>query len=149
MNGSGGSHGLPPVGTQVCLVGLKDPELNEQIGYIENYSRDGERVLVALEEGPKEIVKVKPHQIEVIEEAPPQIANGHRGGGGGGRPGLARGSSRNNNNFNGSSARNLNRMGSQRSFNMSNGGGMHRVASRDNMSHATDQSTELMETLRR
>ena len=147
MNGSGGSHGLPPVGTKVCLVGLKDPELNEQIGYIENYSRDGERILVALEEGPKEIVKVKPKQIEVIEEAPPQIANGRRGGGGG-RPGLPGGSSRNNN-FNGSSARNLNRMGSQRSFNMSNGGGMHRVASRDNMSHATDQSTELMETLRR
>ena len=147
MNGSGEIHGLPPVGTKVCLVGLKDPELNEQIGYIENYSRDGERILVALEEGPKEIVKVKRKQIEVIEEAPPQIANGRRGGGGG-RPGLAGGSSRNNN-FNGSSARNLNRMGSQRSFNISNGGGMHRVASRDNMSHATDQSTELMETLRR
>lgn len=128
-------NGLPPIGTQVCLVGLKDPELNEQIGYIESYSRDGERILVALEDGPREIVKVKPKQIEVIEEAPPQISNGR--GGGGGRPGLARGSSsRNNNNFNGSSARNLNRS-------------MRRDSFRDNMSHATDQSTELMETLRR
>ena len=129
---------LPPVGSKVCLVGLRNQSLNECEGYIENYSRDGDRVIVALIEGPQDIVKVKPKQIEVIEEGPPQMGNDRRGGGGG-RPGLTRGhSSRRNNGFNKSSSSNNNmrRVGNG-NFNASS------------QSLVPDDSQELMETLRR
>lgn len=153
MNGSSRSlrdRDLPPVGTKVILVGLKNPKLNEQIGYIENYSRDNERVIVALEEGgPQSIVKVKPKQIEVIDEGSSGYNNGRssnngRGndGGGGGRPGLNRGQSTKSRMMNGSS-RSMN--------NRSNGSGMRRTASANSFqtNGSTDPQGELMETLRR
>ena len=129
-------YDLPPVGSKVCLVGLRNQSLNECEGYIENYSRDGDRVIVALIEGPQDIVKVKPKQIEVIEEAPPQMGNDRRGGGG--RPGLTRGhSSRRNNGFNKSSSSNNMRRVGNGNFNASS------------QSLVPDDSQELMETLRR
>ena len=145
MNGSSRSlRDLPPVGTRVILVGLKNPNLNEQIGYIENYSRDYERVIVALEEGgPQSIVKVKPKQIEVIDEGSynnGRSSNG-RNSGGGGRPGLNRGQSTRSRMMNGSS-RSMN--------NRSNGSGMRRTASVNSFqTNGTDPREELMETLRR
>jgi len=146
MNGSSRSlRDLPPVGTRVILVGLKNPNLNEQIGYIENYSRDYERVIVALEEGgPQSIVKVKPKQIEVIDEG--SYNNGRsssngRNNGGGGRPGLNRGQSTRSRMMNGSS-RSMN--------NRSNGSGMRRTSSANSFqTNGTDPQAELMETLRR
>ena len=146
MNGSSRSlRDLPPVGTRVILVGLKNPNLNEQIGYIENYSRDYERVIVALEEGgPQSIVKVKPKQIEVIDEG--SYNNGRnssngRNNGGAGRPGLNRGQSTRSRMMNGSS-RSMN--------NRSNGSGMRRTSSVNSFqTNGTDPQEELMETLRR
>ena len=147
MNGSSRSlRDLPPVGTRVILVGLKNPNLNEQIGYIENYSRDYERVIVALEEGgPQSIVKVKPKQIEIIDEGSynngRSSSNGRGNGGGGGRPGLNRGQSTRSRMMNGSS-RSMN--------NRSNGSGMRRTASANSFqTNGTDPQEELMETLRR
>ena len=146
MNGSSRSlRDLPPVGTRVILVGLKNPNLNEKIGYIENYSRDYERVIVALEEGgPQSIVKVKPKQIEVIDEGSynngRSSSNGRGNSGGGGRPELNRGQSTRSRMMNGSS----------RSMNRSNGSGMRRTASVNSFqTNGTDPQAELMETLRR
>jgi len=147
MNGSSRSlRDLPPVGTRVILVGLKNPNLNEQIGYIENYSRDYERVIVALEEGgPESIVKVKPKQIEVIDEG--SYNNGRsssngRNNGGGGRPGLNRGQSTRDSRMMNGSSRSMN--------NRSNGSGMRRTASVNSFqTNGTDPQAELMETLRR
>ena len=145
MNGSSRSlRDLPPVGTRVILVGLKNPNLNEQIGYIENYSRDYERVIVALEDegAPQSIVKVKPKQIEIIDEGSYNNgrSNSRNNGGGGGRPGLNRGQSTRSRMMNGSS----------RSMNRSNGSGMRRTSSVNSFqTNGTDPQEELMETLRR
>mmetsp|Transcript_27170 Transcript_27170/g.49050 ORF Transcript_27170/g.49050 Transcript_27170/m.49050 type:complete len:527 (-) Transcript_27170:162-1742(-) len=68
MNRSSRSLGLPREGSKVRLIGLKNPDLNEKIGTITSYSRDGERVMVTLMEGSRGLVKVKPKQIEVLEE---------------------------------------------------------------------------------
>ena len=64
-----------PEGTEVRLVGLKNPDLIGKYGRIANYVRDGERVMVKLQEG--KMVKLKPKQIEAVDDG--------GGGGGGGR----------------------------------------------------------------
>jgi len=57
-------------GTRVRLVGLKNPALLGKLGKINNYSPDGGRVMVLMEES-KKVVKVKPKQVEALEQAPP------------------------------------------------------------------------------
>eukprot|EP00581_Thalassiosira_minuscula_P012352 CAMPEP_0183721112 /NCGR_PEP_ID=MMETSP0737-20130205/13512_1 /TAXON_ID=385413 /ORGANISM="Thalassiosira miniscula, Strain CCMP1093" /LENGTH=526 /DNA_ID=CAMNT_0025951083 /DNA_START=365 /DNA_END=1942 /DNA_ORIENTATION=- len=143
---------LPPEGSTVRLIGLKNPDLNQKVGCITSYSRDGERVMVSLNDGPQGIVKVKPKQIEVLQESS-----------GGGRPGLHRknsarqhhrSTSRGNNGYhNGGSERRFNQ--SVSNFSQSN----HRGSSLDNnfrddvsrasrVSRGTVGSGEVMETLR-
>ena len=56
-------------------MGLKNPDLIGKYGRIANYVRDGERVMVKLQEG--KMVKLKPKQIEAVDDG--------GGGGGGGR----------------------------------------------------------------
>eukprot|EP00571_Detonula_confervacea_P001777 CAMPEP_0172315280 /NCGR_PEP_ID=MMETSP1058-20130122/24739_1 /TAXON_ID=83371 /ORGANISM="Detonula confervacea, Strain CCMP 353" /LENGTH=518 /DNA_ID=CAMNT_0013029335 /DNA_START=85 /DNA_END=1638 /DNA_ORIENTATION=+ len=143
---------MPREGSKVRLIGLKNPGLNGKIGHINSYSPDGERVMISLIDGPQGLVKVKPKQIEVIDG--PQA--------GGGRPDLhKRNSSRSQHRssrdpLNGSSmreSRRVNGMRSSQQFNQSNSSGMGgrgRSADnfRDNASHASNVSTEIMETLR-
>ena len=64
-----------PEGTEVRLVGLKNPDLNGKYGRVAAYIRDGERVMVKLQDG--RVVKLKPKQIEEVEDG--------GGGGDGGR----------------------------------------------------------------
>ncbi|KAL7545700.1 hypothetical protein ACHAWF_009052, partial [Thalassiosira exigua] len=150
-----------PEGSKVRLVGLKNPDLNGQPGNVARYTPDGDRVMVALTDGPQKMVKVKPKQIELAEEQ-------SRGGGRGGRPGLQRNSStrsnrdrrrsRSRDGLNGSSQRgmNTNRPNHARSLRQSLGhnsqGSMRRIGStdqfRDNASHASNVSHEIMDTLR-
>lgn len=138
---------LPREGSKVRLIGLKNPDLNGKVGSITSYSRDGERVMISLRDGPQGLVKVKPKQMEVLEEA---TGNGH---GGRGRPDMHRQqSSRSTRDHSrdhySSSQRGLDRGGSQR------GGGMNRAGSansfRENASvgGASNVSQEVMETLR-
>ena len=72
---------LPPEGTRVRLVGLKNPSLNGKIGTINNYTRDGERVMISLDNGPG-VVKVKPKQLEELFDDDDYGDYGRRGGGG-------------------------------------------------------------------
>mmetsp|Transcript_29169 Transcript_29169/g.70374 ORF Transcript_29169/g.70374 Transcript_29169/m.70374 type:complete len:544 (+) Transcript_29169:258-1889(+) len=156
---------MPPrEGSKVRLIGLKNPDLNGKIGHVANYSRDGERVMISIIDGPQGLVKVKPKQIEVIEEP---------GGGGGGRPGMQRGHSsrrsvrrRSRDDFNDSRGKNSRGMSRERDYNGSRRNGsnsnglrsstMRRVGSegnfRDNASqaasHSTHASVEVLETLR-
>lgn len=93
---NGERYDLPPEGSRVRLVGLKNPALNGKVGTINNYTRDGERVMISLDDGPG-VVKVKPKQIEEMFEddfsgSSGRGRNGGRGGGGGGRGGGRRGS---------------------------------------------------------
>lgn len=152
-------------GSRVRLIGLKNPDLNSKFGTITSYTRDGERVMVNLDEG--RMVKVKPKQVEVVEDA----------GGGRGRPGMQRGDSirsgksgksgnpnrrrtrdRDQENFNGSRGSNMNRQ-TRRDNNNSNNSMGHGAASmgrqardsfQDNASMNSDDShhDEVMETLR-
>lgn len=159
MNGA-----MPREGSKVRLIGLKNPGLNGKLGTIASYSRDGERVMISLVDGPQGLVKVKPKQIEVIEEP-----GGGGGGGRGARPGLHRRQSSQRSNMRdrsrdsqgmgqGMSRRNTTNGGSQRRLNQStssniNGrGSMRRAGSnadfRDNASQASQMSQEVMETLR-
>ena len=91
---NGEDYHLPPEGTRVRLVGLKNTSLNGKVGTISNYARDGERVMISLDDGPG-IVKVKPKQIEELFEDDYYSDNSGRGGGdyaaGGGRGGGRRG----------------------------------------------------------
>jgi len=81
---NGEDYDLPPEGTRVRLVGLKNPSLNGKVGTISNYARDGERVMISLDDGPG-IVKVKPKQIEeLFDDDDYNSDNSGRGGGGGG-----------------------------------------------------------------
>ena len=59
---------LPREGSLIRLVGLRNPSLNGAEGKVSGYSRDGERVMVALLDGEGGVVKVKPKQMELIEE---------------------------------------------------------------------------------
>lgn len=149
--GSSRSLGLPPEGSSVRLIGLKNPDLNEKLGTITSYSRDGERVMVTLNDGPLGLVKVKPKQVEVIEESA-----------GDGRPGLNRGGSTRRNARSASrESRNGANLRSSGVGNPVNGTVTHfsqmnirRVGSadnvRDNASHISNisQSDEILETLR-
>mmetsp|Transcript_32762 Transcript_32762/g.68663 ORF Transcript_32762/g.68663 Transcript_32762/m.68663 type:complete len:542 (-) Transcript_32762:170-1795(-) len=146
--------GMPPEGSKVRLVGLKNPDLNEKIGHINNYSRGGERVMVAIDG--QGLVKVKPKQVEVIEDPS-----------GRGRPGLERKNSSRRNN------RSLSRENGNGSLSGGNfrgsrqgerGGRGHHNGSvatekelrvvpssnsvRDNASQSSHTSQEIMETLR-
>lgn len=150
MNGSG----LPREGSKVRLVGLKNPNLIGKIGHITSYSRDGERVMITLIDGPQGLVKVKPKQVEVMEESQ---------SGGGGRPGLSRrnssrrqmggggGGRSRSNDFNGSNASGLSRsrnaMG-QSSRSMRREESSDNFRDNDNASRVSNVSVEVMETLR-
>lgn len=87
---NGDNYDLPPEGTRVRLVGLKNPALNNKTGSITSYTRDGERVMISLDDGPG-VVKVKPKQMEEMFEDDYSGSDGRggggRGGGGGGRRG--------------------------------------------------------------
>eukprot|EP00580_Thalassiosira_gravida_P015655 CAMPEP_0201665448 /NCGR_PEP_ID=MMETSP0494-20130426/6592_1 /ASSEMBLY_ACC=CAM_ASM_000839 /TAXON_ID=420259 /ORGANISM="Thalassiosira gravida, Strain GMp14c1" /LENGTH=530 /DNA_ID=CAMNT_0048144405 /DNA_START=141 /DNA_END=1730 /DNA_ORIENTATION=+ len=143
--------GMPVEGSKVRLVGLKNPDLNEKIGHINNYSRGGERVMVALEG--QGLVKVKPKQVEVIEDPS-----------GRGRPGLDR---RNSSRRNMRSSSRDNGNGFQAGGNFrgprQGGRGQHNESDfsekdlrivpssnsvRDNASQSSQASKEIMETLR-
>lgn len=63
------SQDLPPEGSRVRLVGLKNPALNRKTAIITSYSRDGERVMVTVDDGPQSLVKVKPKQIELLKSS--------------------------------------------------------------------------------
>jgi len=139
---------MPVEGSKVRLVGLKNPDLNEKIGHINNYSRGGERVMVALIDGPQGLVKVKPKQVEVIEDPS-----------GRGRPGLDR---KNSSRRNMRSTSRDNRNGSHPGGNLRGprqGGRGHHNGSdfpekassnsvHDNASLSSNMSQEIMETLR-
>ncbi|KAL7536061.1 hypothetical protein ACHAXR_006889 [Thalassiosira sp. AJA248-18] len=154
MNISSRSLGLPREGSKVRLIGLKNPDLNGKIGHISNYSADGERVMVSLINGPQGVVKVKPKQIEVLEEPPVGGANG------GPRRRLARSqsarSARSASRDRRSGRPNNRLNGSQRNLTQRNPSRMNRTSSADNYhengsrtsSHASNISQEVMETLR-
>ncbi|KAL3823224.1 hypothetical protein ACHAXA_003503 [Cyclostephanos tholiformis] len=57
----------PEVGSKVRLVGLMNPYLNDKIGTISGYARDGERVMISVDDGPPGLVKVKLEKIVVLE----------------------------------------------------------------------------------
>jgi Ca2+-binding EF-hand superfamily protein len=160
---NGEDYDLPPEGTRVRLVGLKNPSLNGKVGTISNYARDGERVMISLDDGPG-IVKVKPKQIEELFEDDYYSDNSGRGGGdyaaGGGRGGGRRGGRggggrhhhgmRRHHRMNGSgrgmARRNLNE-GNRSMSNRS----MHRMDSSKNLSaHSrnSNQDEEMMDILR-
>ena len=61
---------LPKEGSIIRLVGLRNPSLNGAEGKVAGYTRDQDRVMVALLDGDGGIVKVKPKQIEPIEDRP-------------------------------------------------------------------------------
>ena len=64
--------GLPKEGSRVRLTGLKNRSLNARTGTIIRYSRDGERVMVSLDDGgpgSSSLIKVKPKQIELAQSA--------------------------------------------------------------------------------
>jgi Ca2+-binding EF-hand superfamily protein len=70
---------LPREGTTIRLVNLRNPSLNGAEGKIAGYTRDNERVMVALS-GDGGVVKVKPKQIELLDDRKRRrsSANGHR-----------------------------------------------------------------------
>ena len=87
---NGEDYDLPSEGARVRLVGLKNPALNGKVGTINNYTRDGERVMVSLDDGPQGIVKIKPKQMEEIFDDDDYYSDngGYQNGGGkGGRGG--------------------------------------------------------------
>ena len=118
-----------PEGTEVRLVGLKNPDLNGKYGTVANYVRDGERVMVRLEEG--RMVKLKPKQIEAVDD----------GGGGGGR-GPKRREQRNS----------FQQSRSMRSMNNNSNHSMRRSSSgrgmTDSRHSGSDDPNELMDTLK-
>ena len=57
--------GLPAEGSIVKLVGVRNRSLVGAKGEIAGYTRDGDRVMVVLDDG--EIIKIKPKQMEVVE----------------------------------------------------------------------------------
>jgi Ca2+-binding EF-hand superfamily protein len=57
--------GLPAEGSIVKLVGVRNRSLVGAKGKIAGYTRDGDRVMVVLDDG--EIIKIKPKQMEVVE----------------------------------------------------------------------------------
>ncbi|EJK66508.1 hypothetical protein THAOC_12571 [Thalassiosira oceanica] len=115
-----------PEGTEVRLVGLKNPDLVGKYGRIANYVRDGERVMVKLEEG--RMVKLKPKQIEAVDD----------GGGGGGR-GPSKREQRNSFQHN----RSMQSMNNSSNHSMGRGRSSSARGSMDNDSHG-----ELMDTLK-
>mmetsp|Transcript_27617 Transcript_27617/g.57114 ORF Transcript_27617/g.57114 Transcript_27617/m.57114 type:complete len:496 (-) Transcript_27617:155-1642(-) len=65
------SYNLPPEGSRVRLIGLKNPSLNGQVGQITGYAQGGERVMISLLDTPSpSVVKVKPKQMEVFTDGP-------------------------------------------------------------------------------
>ena len=69
---------LPKEGSIIRLVGLRNPSLNGAQGKVAGYTRDQDRVMVALLDGDGGVVKVKPKQIEPIEDRPSRRrSNGH------------------------------------------------------------------------
>jgi len=127
MIANGENYDLPPEGTRVRLVGLKNPSLNNKVGTINNYTRDGERVMISLDDGPG-VVKVKPKQIEELfeDDYSGSIGRGGgyggRGGGGGGGGGRS-GGRRGGGGGGGGGGRNHNGMRRQRSDHRMNGSG--------------------------
>lgn len=66
----------PKEGSLIRLVGLRNPDLNGSEGKVAGYTRDGERVMVALL-GDGGVVKVKPKQIEPLDNRRRRSSNGH------------------------------------------------------------------------
>lgn len=66
----------PKEGSLIRLIGLRNPSLNGAEGKVAGYTRDGERVMVALSGKDGGVVKVKPKQIELLESRR-RGSNGH------------------------------------------------------------------------
>jgi Ca2+-binding EF-hand superfamily protein len=68
---------LPREGSTIRLVGLRNPSLNGAKGKIAGYTRDNERVMVALLDKEGGIVKVKPKQMELVDDRRRRSSNGN------------------------------------------------------------------------
>ncbi|EED91900.1 predicted protein [Thalassiosira pseudonana CCMP1335] len=63
---------LPREGSRIRLVGLKNASLNGKVGLVAGYTQDEQRVMISFPGGHTGIVKVKPKQMTLLQEALPR-----------------------------------------------------------------------------